>query len=357
MAELDNVSVDAVVVGAGIGGLTAARNLCAQGLSVAVLEARDRVGGRLLSISESGVLLDLGATWFWPNEPRITELINDLGLATFPQYISGDAMYETPEGVQRLAGNPIDVPSGRFLNGAQELAQVIAKGLPSGVVRFNQPVFKIVATRDGIQAHTPSGIYSAGNLILAVPPALAVSSIEFNPALPVKLFELAKITPVWMGAITKVVAQYSEPFWRRDGLSGSAISHVGPMREIHDMSGPECDPAVLFGFATSMAIGEPTVTAEKVLDQMTALFGPKASKPEQLRISDWRQKRFTSPPGVERLNSYELFGHSLYATPTLGGRLHWASTETATENPGHIEGALSAADRAANAVIKEIETL
>ncbi len=355
MAEPDNVSVDVVVVGAGIGGLAAARKLCAQGLSVAVLEARDRAGGRLLSTSESSIRLDLGATWFWPNEPRITELIKDLGLASFPQYISGDAMYETTEGTQRLVGNPIDVPSGRFLNGAQELAQVIAKELPSGVVRFDQPVSRILATRDEIQAHTPSGIFTADNLILAVPPALAVSSIKFNPVLPGKLFELSKNTPVWMGAITKVVAQYSEPFWRSDGLSGSAISYVGPMREIHDMSGPEGDPAALFGFAPSMTVGEPTVTAEKVLDQMSALFGPNAAKPEQFFISDWRQERFTSPPGVERLNSYELFGHSLYATPALGGRLHWASTETATENPGHIEGALAAAIRAANAVIKETE--
>jgi monoamine oxidase len=353
MAEPDNVKVDVVVVGAGIGGLAAARQLIAQGLSVVVLEARDRAGGRLLSISQSGIRLDLGATWFWPNEPRITKLIKDLGLATFPQYISGDAMYETQEGTQRLQGNPIDVPSGRFLNGAQELAQAIAKGLPTGAVRFDQPVSRIIATREEIQAQTPGGIFTADSLVLAVPPALAVSSIKFSPALPDRLFELAKITPVWMGAITKMVAQYSEPFWRRDGLSGSAISYVGPMHEIHDMSGPEGNPAALFGFAPSMTAGEPTVSAEKVLHQMSALFGPNAAKPEQLFISDWRKERFTSPPGAERLNSYEVFGHSVYATPALGGRLHWASTETASEYPGHIEGALAAADRAANAVMRE----
>ena len=51
-----------------------------------------------------------------------------------------------------------------------------------------------------------------------------------------------------MGGITKVVARYADAFWRRSGLSGSAISHVGPMREVHDMSGVDGVPGALFGF-------------------------------------------------------------------------------------------------------------
>jgi len=350
MAELENVSVDVVIIGAGIGGLAAAQKLSGKGLSVAVLEARNRVGGRLLSIAPDG--MDLGATWYWPNEPRITRLISDLGLETFPQYISGDAMYETPTGVERIGGNSIDVYSERFTHGAQALAQALADELPSGVIRFDQPVRTIQSTSNNIQAFTQIGVFSAQHIVLAVPPALCVSSIKFNPALPERLFELAKITPVWMGAITKVVAQYSEPFWRHDGLAGAAISYVGPMREFHDMSGPDGEPAALFGFVPTIAVGQATVSAEKVLQQLVTLFGPKAAQPEKLLIHDWRQESFTSPPGVERLSTYQTFGHSAYTTPTLGGRLHWASTETASESPGHIEGALAAADRAVNAIIR-----
>ena len=349
MTELNNLSVDVVIIGAGIGGLATARFLSAQGLSVIVLEARDRVGGRLLSDAKFD--LDLGATWFWPSEPRITKLVSDLGIETFEQYISGDAVYETVRGVERSQGNPIDVYSSRFTHGAQSLAQALADELPSGVIRLDEPVALVRASSDNIEAHTQKGVYSTQHIVLAVPPALAVSTIRFNPTLSEKLYGVAKITPVWMGAITKVVAQYSEPFWRHDGLAGSAISYVGPLREIHDMSGPNGNPAALFAFAPTMTVREPTVTSQAVLRQLVSLFGEKAAYPEKLLIHDWRHELFTSPPAVVRLIAYHTFGHAVYADPQMQDRLHWASTETATVNPGHIEGALAAAERAANAVL------
>ncbi|MBN6819174.1 NAD(P)-binding protein, partial [Methylobacterium organophilum] len=54
---------EVLVIGAGAAGIGAARTLAARGVSVAVLEARDRVGGRALTVSLRGHALDLGAHW------------------------------------------------------------------------------------------------------------------------------------------------------------------------------------------------------------------------------------------------------------------------------------------------------
>ena len=69
---------DVAIVGAGLCGLALARVLTARGLRVQVLEARSRLGGRVLTAQceATGQALDLGPTWFWPEtEPRIAALL------------------------------------------------------------------------------------------------------------------------------------------------------------------------------------------------------------------------------------------------------------------------------------------
>jgi monoamine oxidase len=82
-------SSDVVVVGAGLAGLYAARELAAHGKQVVVLEARDRVGGRTLGHALQGDTIDLGAQWIGPTQRRVLALARELGIATFPQYHAG----------------------------------------------------------------------------------------------------------------------------------------------------------------------------------------------------------------------------------------------------------------------------
>jgi monoamine oxidase len=86
---------DVVVVGAGLAGLAAARELVAQGREPVVLEARDRVGGRTLNEEiGDGKIVEIGGQWVGPTQTRVVELISELGLETFATYGEGKNLFE-----------------------------------------------------------------------------------------------------------------------------------------------------------------------------------------------------------------------------------------------------------------------
>ena len=338
------------MVGAGPAGLTVASLLAAAGVEVLCCEARRRTGGRLLSLPVGEGALDLGSTWYWPGEERVARLVASAGIATFRQYRGGDVLEDRPGGPVRIPGDRIDVPAFRYARGAQSVAHALAALLPPHVLHLDTPVVAVESAGDGMTLTTQSGPVRADQVVVAVPPALAVATIAFTPGLPERLDRLARLTPVWMAETTKVVVRYPHPFWRAEGLSGTAFSLDGPLREIHDLSGPTGRPAALFGFARRPQ-GSPPIHDRRVTEQLIRLYGPAAGDPLQLATHDWALERYTSPVGTPSSDAYQLFGHPLYAEPVFEGRLHWASTETAHEAAGHVEGALAGAERAVAAVL------
>ena len=100
-------SVDVVVVGAGLAGLVTARDVAAAGLGVTVLEARDRVGGRLLNAAlpgADGEIAEAGGQWVGPGQDLVLGLIRELGLDTFPTYDAGDKIAELRGARTRYSG-------------------------------------------------------------------------------------------------------------------------------------------------------------------------------------------------------------------------------------------------------------
>ncbi len=350
-------SCDVAVLGAGIAGLTAARALVSAGVTVRVHEARDRVGGRLLSVTHNGGTVDVGAAWFWPNEPLVQELADELGVSTFSQGLAGDAMFEADHGgVRRLEGNPIDAVSGRFGPGAQALALRLAEQLPAGALCLRDPVTRVHIEDGFVTVDAASGVATARHVVVAIPPALAVEAIDFSPELPADMRTLAESTAVWMGGIVKAVAVFDTPSWRDVGLAGAAISHRGPFREVHDHSGPGGSPAALFGFAAAASFdgATPEQIGAAFADQLRRVFGAAAATPRHLHVTDWSSERYTSPRAPSLRAATSGYGHPLYQRPTAG-RIHWASTETSAQHAGHIEGALRAGTRAARAILLALE--
>ena len=90
MPEQRHLSADVAVVGAGLSGLATARAITARGRTAIVLEARDRVGGRVVNGDlGGGEVVELGGQFVGPGQPRLLRLIADLGLSTFPTWSEG----------------------------------------------------------------------------------------------------------------------------------------------------------------------------------------------------------------------------------------------------------------------------
>jgi monoamine oxidase len=95
---------DVIVIGAGLAGLTAARELTRGGFDVLVLEGRDRVGGRTNSAMLAGVPVDLGASFVGPTQDAVLKLAADLGCDTTPTYTDGANLIRWRGKVRRYNG-------------------------------------------------------------------------------------------------------------------------------------------------------------------------------------------------------------------------------------------------------------
>ncbi|WP_052207071.1 flavin monoamine oxidase family protein [Sinomonas humi] len=344
---------DVVVIGGGISGLVATTALTRSGLAVRCHEARGRVGGRAHTVAHALGPIDLGATWFWPNEPNVLALARELGLGGFRQEAVGDALLHRQGTAPVRAGGTGGAPSLRFPRGAQSLAAALADRLPHGALHLADPVRAVESLDDGtIVVTADSGTQAARSAIIAVTPALAVEAIEFTPPLPGPTAQVALETAVWMGGTVKAVAVFDEPFWRQRGLSGTAFSSEGPFREFHDMSGPGGSPAALLAFAASDAFVRSDDLETAFRSQLTRLFGPQAGKPVSVLTADWSRDERTSPAAPSPYASTATYGHPVFQNGFAGGRVQWASTETATDYAGHIEGAIRAGSRAAKDIVR-----
>jgi monoamine oxidase len=272
--------------------------------------------------------------------------------------LDGDALFEQPTGeAVRLAGNPIDRPAWRVDGGMQALATEIARRLPAGTVQIGVAVRSAAFEADGsVLVTTDTTTVAASAILLAVPPALAVASIAFTPALPPGLIQAAQAVHTWMSDTVKVTARFDEAFWREAGLAGAALSHVGPFCEFHDHSGPNAGQAALFGFAPAARLGGVSrdAIAAHFTEHVARLWGPSPRHPVEIHIADWSRDPFTSAAGAPTPSSYWYYGTPVLRLPHIDGRLVFGSTETASAFPGYLEGAVLAGRRAAGQALDRV---
>lgn len=344
-----------LIIGGGLSGLSLAAELARQGQDFVLVEARDRLGGRILTRHHGDTGYDLGPAWFWPGQPRIADLIGQLGLSWFEQHYAGELTYEDEQGrVSRGLGFSSMRGSLRLDGGFGALIDALAASVHPDRVQLSMPIQQIARAEDGVIATAADGwSVHADRVVLALPPRVA-AQLSFVPALPDKSLSSMLAVPTWMAGQAKAVAIYASPFWRDAGLSGDAMSRRGPMVEIHDASPAQDGPYALFGFVglPRQARKDQVRLRQLVLDQLVRLFGPEAAQPLDLFVKDWANDPFTATLEDQQ----PLFSHPTYGLPSpLMGlwdqALIFAGTEVAPQFGGYVEGALEAAEQAARLIV------
>jgi monoamine oxidase len=350
--------LDTVIVGGGLCGLSLAESLHQAGKSFALFEARERLGGRILSkpCKVSGMMVDLGPTWFWPDaQPLMLALVESLKLSYFPQHDTG-AVLNLTDPNQAADKQNVGVHGGahRVANGMGAIVKALAQRLPEDCIHLSHELVAVEDKGDhvALQFRHHDMVYTveAKQVVLALPPRLLAEHVNFTPALDAVLLQAMRNTHTWMADQAKAVMGYAKSFWRHDGNSGNAfVNHPqAVLSEVFDASDATADHAALGGFsAMPVTLRESYRNGMPMLleSQLAQLFGIAAQNGE-LHYQDWANETYTcatldkTPP-----NSPPIYGSRHLRDAYWNGKLLLGGAETATHAGGYLEGALESAAR------------
>ncbi|MDQ1216956.1 MULTISPECIES: flavin monoamine oxidase family protein [Microbacterium] len=448
---MTEITRDVAIVGAGAAGLTAANDLRKAGLSVVVLEARDRVGGRLWTEEIDGAMLELGGQWVSPDQHALIDTLADLGLETYTRYRDGDSVYVGPDGqARRFRGEMFPVApetervideitarldamvaeidpdrpwahekaaewdriswdawlrqqtdddeavrnlafatgsamltkpthtfsllqsllmaasagsyshlvdadfilDKRVVGGLQQVPLRLAERLGEDVL-LGQPVRSIEYSDAGAVVRTDEVTVRARHVVLALAPVL-YNRISFSPPLPRLKHQMHQHFS--MGFVIKVHAVYDRPFWREQGLSGTAFSPYELSHEAYDNTNHGDERGTLVGFVSDQNADDlfrlsADERRERILESLSHYYGPEAKNPIVYYESDWGSEEWTRGAYAA---SFDLGGLTRYGAEQLElvAPLHVACSDLAGLGYQHVDGAIRMGHRVADEILE-----
>ncbi|TYC16981.1 FAD-dependent oxidoreductase [Bizionia gelidisalsuginis] len=340
-----------LIIGAGLSGLLIGYHLKKQDIPFKILEARDRVGGRINTIyGPNYPPIEMGATWFTHQHKQLLSLLNELEIEYFEQFMDRTVFFQAGSTSKtQTIEIPPQAPSFRISGGTAHLINTLVKKLDKNDILLNQTVKHLKFKDNSVQVIAEEVIEGTA-VVLAIPPKLWANRITFKPELPINLSEIAKQTHTWMEDSIKVALSYTTPFWQENNKPGTLFSQSGPITEFYDHCNHKRSKYALCGFMNS-ALKTLTASQRKsiVIEQITAVFGLKAKDFITYEECVWSNDVNTFEPS--EVYPHQNNGNPIFRDAFFDGKVFISSSEAASEFPGYMEGAI----RSANAIAKKIK--
>lgn len=260
-------------------------------------------------------------------------------------------MIRTSGGIEFMVNTVDGAQETRIADGAQSVSLALHRRLGDRVL-LDSPVTGIVQQRGGVTVESARATIDCQRVIVAMTPADA-DRIAFTPTLPSRRAALQRH---WHNGIeNKVFVVYPTPFWRADGLNGSAVADLPAAHVVVDSSPADGSVGILLAFVGTSGGGPGLGWSDSVLDNdrsrhaaivqdLVTLFGPQAAQPLRIVEQNWVNEPWIA--GCVSTRAPGLMTRYTDATTTPVDRIHWAGTEAAPEFEGYLEGAVRAAERA-----------